>query len=63
MACNTINMGINAKCDTSMGGIVEVYIANADEYKYSQEDDGTLSVDRVKEGAKWYKFAFRKGTS
>lgn len=28
--CSQINAGINARCDTSMGGIIEVAIANYD---------------------------------
>lgn len=66
MACNKISAGINARCETSMGGIIEVYIANDSEWNYTEgSTTNTLTVDAVSgtAGAKWYKFTFRKGTS
>lgn len=64
MSCNLIKKGINARCDTSMGGILEVYLANADEWTYS-ESENTLDVSAANEGSgyKWYKYGFRKGSS
>lgn len=64
MSCTVINKGINAKCDTSMGGIIEVYLANASEWDYVASTD-TLDVEAVdgQSDAKWYKYSFRKGSS
>ena len=64
MSCNLIKQGINARCDTSMGGILEVYLANADEWTYT-ESENTLDVSAANEGSgyKWYKYGFRKGSS
>ena len=59
--CSQINAGINARCDTSMGGIIEVAIANYDPAIF------TLSTNNVSASVeapvKWYGFRFRKGTS
>lgn len=64
MSCSVINKGINAKCDTSMGGIIEVYLANASEWDYVVSTD-TLDVETVSGTAdsKWYRYSFRRGTS
>lgn len=64
MSCSVINKGINAKCDTSMGGIIEVYLANASEWDYVVSTD-TLDVEAVSGTAnsKWYRYSFRRGTS
>lgn len=59
--CATINAGINGRCDTSMGGIVEVAIANYAASNFSGATDATeLTADS---GATWYKYSFRRGTS
>ena len=72
MACNTISKGINAKCDTSMGGIVEVAIANYEDVTVEWRGEGATPdtieeaseiVVTLDEGKKWYGFKFRKGTS
>lgn len=64
MSCTVINKGINAKCDTSMGGIIEVYLANAAEWDY-RASSNTLDVEVVSgsAGSKWYLYTFRKGSS
>ena len=59
--CSQINAGINARCDTSMGGIIEVAIAN---YEPGIFTLATNNVTASVEGTiKWYGFRFRKGTS
>ena len=59
--CSQINAGINARCDTSMGGIIEVAIAN---YEPGIFTLATNNVSASVEGTiKWYGFRFRKGTS
>lgn len=66
MGCFNINAGINAKCDTSMGGIVEVYIANASEWHYVDgAGENTLRVEALSGDPQpyFYRFTFRKGTS
>lgn len=62
MACNQINKGINARCDTSMGGIVEVAIANYDDVKFTESTEAMTELT-AKADADWYKFSFRRGTS
>lgn len=71
MACNSINKGINSKCSTSMGGIVEVAIANYNDVAIDfRGETGTVTDVREAITAEaiigrdsWYKFSFRKGTS
>lgn len=74
MACSsTLNSGINGRCDTSMGGIVEVAIANyatgiftlrgAEETTTDVTEAISAEADASTATTKWYKFQFRKGTS
>lgn len=67
MSCTKINKGINGRCAQSIGGIIEVYIANIDEWYYEVDstDKDTLTVNFYNEedDAKWYKYSFRRGTS
>lgn len=63
MACNQISKGINARCDTSMGGIVEVAIANYDDVKFAESTEEQTELTAKAESATWYKFSFRRGTS
>lgn len=59
--CSQINAGINARCDTSMGGIIEVAIANYEPGIFTlSTNDVSASVEAP---IKWYGFRFRKGTS
>ena len=57
--CSQINAGINARCDTSMGGIIEVAIANYDPAIF------TLSTNNVSANVEapvaWYVFSVRQG--
>lgn len=59
--CSQINAGINARCDTSMGGIIEVAIANYEPGIFTLSTD-TVAAN-VETSVKWYGFRFRKGTS
>lgn len=60
MACFSLASGINGACDTSMGGIVEVYLA---EYASDIFTVTTNEVTAIKESTSFYKFNFRKGSS
>lgn len=59
--CSQINAGINARCDTSMGGIIEVAIANYEPAIFKLDDNKVAAS--VDPDLKWYGFRFRKGTS
>ena len=59
--CSQINAGINARCDTSMGGIIEVAIANYDPAIFTLSTNNVSA--NVETPVKWYGFRFRKGTS
>lgn len=67
MSCTKINKGINGRCDQSIGGIIEVYIANVDEWFFEEDsvaaDTLTVKVYDEQDNAKWYKYSFRRGTS
>lgn len=65
MACSQLLNGIAASCDTNVGGIREVYIANYDDVT-SIEVDGTsnmISTITMAASAKFKKYLFKKNTS
>ena len=62
MACFSLASGINGACDTSMGGITEVYLTEFADDIFTVTSGGT-EVTGVKSGASFYKFNFRKGSS
>ena len=62
MACTQTLSGIQNDCSTSMGGIIEAYIAN-----YSDVASVTITTDKVtaitmSDSAKFKKYQFKKGT-
>lgn len=64
MACLQTLSGLGRSCDTSMGGINEVYIANFDDVTdVSYSTDGNeVTAFTMNGGAKFKKYWFRKGT-
>lgn len=60
MACFSLASGINGACDTSMGGIIEVYLTEFADDIFTVT---TNEVTAIKEGTSFYKFNFRKGSS
>lgn len=65
MACSQLLNGIAASCDTNVGGIREVYIANYDDVT-AIEVDGTssmISTITMAASAKFKKYSFKKNTS
>lgn len=65
MACSQLLNGIAASCDTNVGGIREVYIANFDDVT-AIEVDGTsnmISTITMAASAKFKKYLFKKNTS
>lgn len=62
MACNQTLSGLIRDCATSIGGIVEAYIANFDDVSGVTATDGAISAIAMASGKKFKKYAFRKGT-
>ena len=59
--CNVNIAGLCKDCDSSRGGIIEVYAANYGDLTPTISA-GTITDIAVKEGASVYKYEFRKGT-
>ena len=64
MACLITIAGITLDCESSLGGIKQVWIAQYDNVKSVTVDDETnqISAITLEEDAKWYNYQFRKGT-
>lgn len=64
MACLITIAGITLDCESSLGGIKQVWITQYDNVKSVTVDDETnqISAITLEEGAKWYNYQFRKGT-
>lgn len=65
MACNTVTLnGINAKCDTSAGGIKRVLIAQKDDVQTITVDSTTGVIDTITmvSGKTFVQWLFRKNT-
>ena len=65
MACNTVTLnGINAKCDTSAGGIKRVLIAQKDDVQTITVDEATGVIDTITmvSGKTFVQWLFRKNT-
>ena len=65
MACNTVTLnGINAKCDTSAGGIKRVMIIQKDDVTNISVDSATGVVDSITlaSGKYFVQWLFRKNT-
>lgn len=65
MACSQTLSGIAAACETNVGGIREVYIANYDDVTAVEVDETTHLVDTITmdTGKKFYQYFFKKNTS
>ena len=65
MACSQILNGIAAACETNVGGIREVYIANFDDVEEYEVDSTTNMIDTITMAstAKFKKYYFKKNTS
>lgn len=64
MACLITIAGITLDCESSLGGIKQVWITQYDNVKSVTVDDKTnqISAITLEEDAKWYNYQFRKGT-
>ena len=65
MACNTVTLSsIDARCDSSIGGIKRVLIANVDDIQSVLIDETSQKVKEISlvQGKKFEQWRFRKGT-
>lgn len=64
MACNTVTLnGINAKCDTSAGGIKRILIAQKDDVTIGNVDEtGVITEITMATGKTFVQWLFRKNT-
>ena len=65
MACNVNIAGLCRDCETSKGGIVEVYAANYADVTVAPSaitSGGVITAITVADSASFYKYQFRKGT-
>ncbi len=65
MACNVNIAGLCRDCETSKGGIVEVYAANYADVTIPDSaitEGGVITAITIASGASFYKYQFRKGT-
>lgn len=65
MACNTVTLnGINAKCDTSAGGIKRVLIAQKDDVDIKTVDEnGVITEITMATGKTFVQWLFRRNTA
>lgn len=64
MACLITIAGITLDCESSLGGIKQVWITQYDNVKSVTVDDETKQISAItlEADAKWYNYQFRKGT-
>ena len=64
MACLITIAGITLDCESSLGGIKQVWITQYDNVKSVTVDDeaNQISAITLEADAKWYNYQFRKGT-
>lgn len=64
MACTQVLSGIAASCDTNVGGVREVYIANYADVTAVEVDGTSNMIDTITMAttAKFKKYAFKKNT-
>lgn len=64
MACLITIAGITLDCESSLGGIKQVWITQYDNVKSVTVDDETKQISAItlETDAKWYNYQFRKGT-
>ena len=65
MACSQLLNGIAAACETNVGGVREVYIANYDDVTTVEVDETSNMIKTITmaDTAKFKKYAFKKNTS
>ena len=65
MACSQTLNGIAAACETNVGGIREVFIANYDDVSAVEVDESSNMIKTISmvDSAKFKKYAFKKNTS
>ena len=65
MACSQVLNGIAADCQTNVGGVREVYIANYSDVTTIEVDDSSNMIKTITmaDTAKFKKYAFKKNTS
>lgn len=65
MACSQSLSGIAAACETNVGGIREVFIANYDDVTAIEVDETSHMIDTITmdTGKKFLKYFFKKNTS
>ena len=65
MACSQLLNGIAADCQTNVGGVREVYIANYSDVTAIEVDDSSNMIKTITmaDSAKFKKYAFKKNTS
>lgn len=65
MSCSQVLNGIAADCQTNVGGIREIYIANYDDVSAVTLDDTSNMIKTITmaDSAKFKKYAFKKNTS
>ena len=65
MACSQVLNGIAADCQTNVGGVREVYIANYGDVTAIEVDDSSNMIKTITmaDSAKFKKYAFKKNTS
>ena len=65
MACSQVLNGIAASCDTNVGGVREIYIANYSDVSAVEVDEVSNMIKTITmaDSAKFKKYAFKKNTS
>ena len=63
MPCSQVLSGLANDCASSMGGIVEAYIANHDDVASVTVQEGQINAITMAESAKFKKYYFKPGTS
>ena len=65
MSCSQLLNGIAADCQTNVGGVREVYIANYGDVTAIEVDDSSNMIKTITmaDSAKFKKYAFKKNTS
>lgn len=63
MACSQTINGLVRDCASSMGGIVEVLLANYDEVKTVTVDEGRITAIEMYDGGLFKPYHFRRNTS
>ena len=65
MSCSQVLNGIAADCQTNVGGVREIYIANYSDVTTVELDDSSNMIKTItmSETAKFKKYAFKKNTS